>query len=99
MPVRQDLTICLWLDLFKRLVYVLGQFALSQILTVLLDLARHERRNHSTITQRTFRFTMVNYSPECKLTHGQAMLSCSGTDDAQRFKIALMPVLLLVVAK
>lgn len=42
---------------------------------------------------------MVNYSPECKLTHGQAMLSCSGTDDAQRFKIAVMPVLLLVVAK
>lgn len=39
MPVRQDLSICLWLDLFKRLVYVLGRLALSQILTVLLDLA------------------------------------------------------------
>lgn len=94
MPVWQDLTICLWLGLFKRLVYVLKQLALSQILTALLDLARHKRTNHNTITQRSIRFTMVNHSPECKLTHGQAMLSCSRTDDVQRLKIAIMPVLL-----
>lgn len=99
MPVWQDLTIYLWPGLFKSLVYIVRQLALSQILAVLLDLAQHRHTNHNTINQRSIQSTRVKHSPEYKLTHSQAMLSCSGTDNRQLLKIGIMPVLLLVVAE
>lgn len=93
MPVRQNPTLGLGPRLLKGLDYIFTQLALSQVFAILLDLARHRRTHHDSVTQRSIQLAMVVHPPERTLVDGQAMLASSGANDIKRLKVAVMPVL------